>query len=254
MAWDPTHYLRFADHRARPGLELLARIGHEAPATVVDLGCGPGNLTARLADRWPNATLTGVDSSAAMLDKAAEEHPEIAWQQADIARWEPDGPPIDVLYSNAALHWLDDHERLFPRLRSFLAPGGVMAVQMPDSWRNPTHVVPAEILDDGTWPESARSALLRDRLAAPTDYRRWLQPGRVDLWRTTYYQELTGDDPVWNWVTGSVLGPVLAALEGEERTRFTEQCQERYRQAYPRLHDGVTVLPFPRLFMIVTVD
>ncbi|MEL7157041.1 MAG: methyltransferase domain-containing protein [Actinomycetota bacterium] len=251
MAWDPAHYLRFADHRARPGLELLARIDHDDPTTVIDLGCGPGNVTTHLAERWPSATVTGIDTSTDMLAQAADAYPTIAWQQGDVAQWEPDGP-VDVLYSNAALHWLDDHEALVPRLRSFLAPGGVLAVQMPDSWRNPTHTVPAEILDDGTWPPAARSALLRDRLAAPTDYRRWLQPGRVDLWRTTYFQELTGDDPVWNWTTGSVLGPVLAALADDDRARFTTECQTRYRQAYPRLDDGVTVLPFPRLFMVAT--
>ncbi len=250
MAWDPLHYLRFADHRERPGLELLARVGHEGPGHVVDLGCGPGSLTARLAERWPEAEVTGVDSSAAMLGQAEADHPGPSWVEADIARWEPDRP-VDVLYTNATLHWLDDHDRLFPRLRSFLADDGVLAIQMPDSWRNPTHTIPAEVLDDGTWPEEARGALLRDRLATPSDYRRWLAPGRLDAWRTTYYQELTGDDPVWNWVTGSVLRPVLAALDDSDRDRFTERCQERYRAAYPREDNGITILPFPRLFLVV---
>ena len=122
---------------------------------------------------------------------------------------------------------------------------------MPDSWRNPTHTVPAEVLDDGSWPEEARRALLRDRLSSPGEYRRWLTPGTLDLWRTSYHQELTGDDPVWNWVTGSVLRPVLSALDEADRVRFTGRCQERYRAAYPREEDGVTILPFPRLFLVV---
>ena len=122
---------------------------------------------------------------------------------------------------------------------------------MPDNWAAPTHRVPAEVLDDGSWPPVARDALLRDRLADPGHYRRWLQPGTVDLWRTTYYQALTGEDPVWAWVTGSVLRPVLDALDPEGGQRFTATCQERYRQAYPADGEGVTILPFSRLFMIV---
>ena len=255
MAWDPSHYLRFADHRARPGLELLARIPVDDPATVVDLGCGTGNLTARLAERWPAASVAGIDSSAAMLERARAEHPGLHWVQADVGGWEPP-EPVDVIYSNAALHWLDDHHEVFPRLRSFLAPGGVLAVQMPDAWRQPTHLVPAEVLDDGDYPTEARSALMRDRLSTPAEYRRWLQPGSVDVWRTTYYQELTGQDPVWNWVTGSVLRPVLDALgpHSESGERFTGECQARYRQAYPMLDDGVTVLAFPRLFMVIVAS
>ncbi len=252
MTWDPTQYLRFADHRARPGLELLARIAADRPATVADLGCGTGNLTAQLAHRWPEAEVTGVDSSAAMLDRARNEHPGLTWVEADAATWTPDRP-VDVLFSNAALHWLDDHESVFTRLRDLVAPGGTLAVQMPDSWHNPTHLVPAEVLDGGDYPEAARSALMRDRLARPEDYRRWLQPAAVDLWRTIYHQELTGDDPVWEWVTGSVLRPVLDALDDDDRARFTEACQARYRQAYPRLEDGVTILPFPRLFLVAVV-
>lgn len=249
MPWDPARYLRFADHRERPGLELLARIDHPQPSSVVDLGCGPGSLTARLADRWPEATVTGVDSSASMLATARADHPSLRWVEADIADWEP-SEPIDVLYSNAALHWLVDHETLFRRLRSFLADDGVLAVQMPDSWRNPTHTIPAEVLDDGSWPTEARRALLRDRLSTPGDYRRWLGSGRLDAWRTAYFQELTGEDPVWNWVTGSVLRPVLTALDDADRQRFTERCQQRYRAAYPPEEDGTTILPFPRLFLV----
>ncbi|MEZ5411856.1 MAG: methyltransferase domain-containing protein [Acidimicrobiales bacterium] len=254
--WDPEHYLRFADHRTRPGVELLARIPEVAGLTrrVVDLGAGTGHLTALLAQRWPEAEVTGVDGDAAMAAKARADHPELAWVTADLAAWEPEGP-VDVLYSNAALHWLDHHDTLFRRLRSWLAPGGVLAVQMPDNWAAPTHRVPAEVLDasapgGGQWPEAARAALMRDRLAAPEAYAGWLSPASsLDLWRTTYYQRLTGDDPVWQWTTGSLLIPVLDAL-GPDRDRFAAEVQARYRQAYPPDPSGVVTLPFSRLFLV----
>lgn len=252
MAWDPSQYLRFRDHRARPGIELLARIRHDEPAFVVDLGCGPGNLTALLAERWPRAHVVGVDSSAEMIDAARNDHPGIDWLVADIGEWEPDRP-VDVLYSNATLHWLDDHARLFPRLRSWLSPSaGVAAIQMPDNWRAPTHRIPAEILDDGSWPAAAHDALPRDRLSAPEHYRRWLQPASVDQWRTTYYHELNGPDAAWNWVTGSVLRPVLAALDPVDAGRFAARCRQRYAEAYPHDAGGTVLLPFSRLFMVAT--
>lgn len=252
MAWDPEHYLRFADHRARPGVELMARIHHDEPDLIVDLGCGPGNLTALLAERWPRARVVGIDASPAMIEVARRDHPGVEWIVADVAEWEPE-QPVDVLYSNATLHWLDDHATLFPRLRSWLTPpAGVVAIQMPDNWRAPTHRVPAEILDDGSWPPAAVDALLRDRLSAPEDYRRWLQPAAVDQWRTTYFQELTAPDAVWNWVTGSVLRPVLAALGPEDRSRFAARCRQRYAEAYPHDADGNVLLPFSRLFLVAT--
>ena len=253
MPWDPDRYLRFAAERMRPGLELLNRIPDTPARLVVDLGCGTGDLAAALADRWPEAAIVGVDSADEMIERARHEYPALTWIVDDIERWEPE-EPVDVVFSNAALHWLDGHEILFRRLRSFVADGGALAVQMPDNWRAPTHRIPAEVLDTGTWPQAARSALMRDRLAEPADYARWLQPGRIDLWRTTYYQQLTGPDPVWTWVTGSVLRPVLAALEADERDRFAEACRQRYAIAYPPDRDGVTTLPFSRLFVVASVD
>jgi trans-aconitate 2-methyltransferase len=249
VPWDPDRYLRFADHRARPGLELMARIPDIDARAIVDLGSGTGQLAARLAERWPAASVRGVDSSAEMVERARVDHPAIDWTVGDIAAWQP-SEPVDLLFSNAALHWLDGHDTLFRRLRSFLAPGGVLAVQMPDNWAAPTHRIPAGVLDEGQWPAAAREALLRDRLADPGDYASWLAPAGVDLWRTTYYQRLTGDDPVWTWVTGSVLGPVLAALDEPDRERFGGVCRARYRLAYPAGPDGVTTLPFSRLFLV----
>jgi trans-aconitate 2-methyltransferase len=247
--WDPDHYLRFAGHRTRPGVELLARIPDVEATSVVDLGAGTGNLTRLLAHRWPQARVTGVDGDRAMSDRARAEHPDLRWVTADLARWEPD-EAVDVVYSNAALHWLDDHEQVMPRIRSWLRPGGVLALQMPDNWAASTHTIPAEVLDRAGWPVAACRALLRDRLASPERYAHWLAPGTLDIWRTTYYQRLTGEDPVWQWVTGTVLVPVIEALGPDDRYRFTREVQARYRQAYPAGPDGITTLPFSRLFLV----
>ena len=250
--WDPDRYLRFADARTRPGVELITRIPDHRPERIVDLGSGTGHLTALLQRRWPASAVTGLDASPAMVDRARADHPGIDWVVGDIADWEPEGA-VDLIFSNAALHWLDDHERLFTRLRSSVAPGGVIAVQMPDNWREPTHRVPAEILDDGTWPPDLVASLPRDRLASPATYRRLLQPASVDLWRTTYFQELTGPDPVWDWVSGSLLRPVIDRLgDGPDAARFEERCTSRYGAAYPPV-DGVTVVAFSRLFVVATV-
>lgn len=249
MPWDPDCYLRFADHRTRPGVELLARIPDMAARRIVDLGCGTGNLTSLLAQRWPEADITGIDSSEEMIERARRDHPSTTWRHGDIETWEPDSP-LDLIFSNAALHWVDDHQTLFRRLRSMPADDGVLAVQMPDNWHAPTHRVPANVLDSGEWPEGARAALMRDRLSRPDLYARWVQPSAVDMWRTTYYQHLSGDDPVWTWVTGSLLRPVLANLDAADRERLAQHCRDLYREAYPAGAGGTTTLPFSRLFVI----
>lgn len=205
-----------------------------------------------LAERWPDARVVGVDSSREMLERAAETSSAVEWLVDDISTWEPESE-TDLIFSNAALHWLDDHETLFPRLISTLGGRGVLAVQMPDNWAAPTHSVPAHVLDTGTWPESARAALLRDPLASPDEYAKWVGTDKVDLWRTTYYQRLTGENPVWEWVTGSVVRPVLAVLDGDDLTRFAEKCKQLYREAYPPGPDGVTTLAFSRLFLVAQV-
>lgn len=227
----------------------MARIPDNDPKTVCDLGCGTGELTAVLRERWQDARVIGVDSSEEMLERAATADQRIEWQLGDITSWEPD-TDVDIIYSNATLHWLDDHATLFTRLVSMLGERGVLAVQMPDNWKAPTHTIPAQVLDQGVWPEPAHRALMRDRLSSPSDYAEWVGTDHLDLWRTTYYQRLSGHDPVWEWVTGSVLRPVLAELEGDDLTRFTEECKLRYRQAYPSGRDGMTTLAFSRLFLV----
>ena len=249
MAWDPDRYLQFADLRTRPGLELIARIPDLEPKQIVDLGSGTGNLTSVIAERWPEAEVAGIDSSPKMVERAAHDHRSVAWQMVSIEDWSPSSP-VDLIYSNATLHWLDDHEALFRRLRSYLSVTGVLAVQMPDNWGAPTHVIPQRILDDGSWSEPAAQSMMRDRLSKPDRYRSWTQPSDVEMWRTTYFQTLTGVDPVWTWVTGSVLRPVLAHMGPAERSRFEELCKEGYRRAYPPASNGETTLPFSRLFLV----
>lgn len=251
MSWNPDRYLAFADHRTRPGLELMARIPDVKATRVVDLGCGTGHLTALLARRWAGAEVTGVDSSPEMLERARADHPRLRFVEGDIARWTAT-PPADVIYTNAALHWLDDHPRLFPRLMNQLTPGGALAVQMPDNWGEPTHTIPATILEEGGWPEPAVAALMRNRVHSPSSYQTWLAPmsGSVDQWETTYHQVLTGEDPVFAWVEGSVLGPVLGCLDTADRIRFQQACRAAYRAAYRPEADGTTILPFRRRFLV----
>jgi trans-aconitate 2-methyltransferase len=251
-SWDAAQYLRYASHRERPGVELIARIPDVDASTVVDLGCGTGDLTARLAARWPAAGVTGVDSSAEMLERARASHPRIRWVTGDIDRWEPDGP-VDVLYSNATLHWLDDHAHLFPRLLGAVRRGGALAVQMPNNWTEPTHLIPAEVLAEPGWPAAARKALIRDRVASPRFYLDTLAAASaIDLWETTYHQVLApveGSHPVLEWVKGSLLRPVMAALAGAS-ARFEAELAVRYSAAYPGRPDGSVVLPFRRLFIV----
>lgn len=251
MAWDPGQYLAFADLRLRPALDLLARVPVEAPATVVDLGCGAGNVTRILRQRWPDAAVTGVDGSPEMLATAREEDPGIVWQQADIGVWRPEAT-VDVLYSNAALHWLRDHEHLFPRLLGMVAKGGALAVQMPRNPDAPFQALMTEVARDGAWWDRLAPLLRPDPVAEPGVYYDLLRShaAHVELWETTYQQVLSGDNPVLDWVKGSRLRPLLAALDEPARSEFEAEYGVRVRTAYPKLADGGTLFPFRRLFLV----
>jgi trans-aconitate 2-methyltransferase len=193
--------------------------------------------------------MVGIDASTEML-RAAPKTPGITWHQADIDDWEPD-ELVDVIYSNAALHWVDDHDRLFPRLLRYVRPGGCLAVQMPDNWDQPSHTIPERLLESPGWPSAARAAFLRHPVAALGDYRQWLaEATSLDLWRTTYVQALTGADPVLEWVRGSVLAPVIGAMNEPDRSSFEASLAEKYRVAYPPEEDGFTLFPFSRLFIV----
>ena len=253
MPWDPAQYLRFVDHRLRPAVDLLSRIDVANPAEVYDLGAGAGNVTRLLKERWPNARITGVDESPEMLAKAAIEAPEIVWQPADLAAWRPLRPP-DVIYSNAALHWLGDHDRLFPALFSTLAPGGVLAVQMPRNFLAPSHTAVAEAVRSGPWRMKLEPLLRPAPVADPAFYFDLLTPraAGLDIWETEYIQVLEGEDPVKEWTKGTWLRPLLDALGEPERSRFEACYAELVARAYPRRPDGRTLFPFRRLFIVAT--
>jgi len=253
MAWDPAQYLKFAGPRLRPALDLLQRIDAEAPSAVYDLGAGAGNVTRLIAARWPEARVVGVDSSAEMLAKAAAENPGIGWQQADLATWRP-SRPADIIYSNAALHWLDGHDKLLPGLFAGLAPGGVLAVQMPRNFAAPSHTLITETALAGPWRSVLKPLLRPSPVAEPAFYYDLLAPraAALDIWETEYLQVLEGANPVKEWTKGTWLGPLLAALEEPERSRFEAAYGERVAAAYPPRRDGKTLFPFRRMFLIAT--
>ena len=251
MVWDPVQYLQFAGHRLRPALDLLGRIPDVAPERIVDLGCGPGNVTRFLRDRWPDADLLGIDSSPEMLEKVQEAAPGARFQAGDIAGWTSE-EPVDLIYSNAALHWLPDHRALFPHLLSQLRPGGVLAVQMPRNFGRPSHVSVEDAARDGAWAERLAPMLKPAPTHEPGFYYDLLSDGTngLDIWETDYIQALEGDNPVAEWTKGTWLRPFLAALDEPDRTGFENAYKARVAAAYPKQRDGKTLLPFLRLFII----
>ncbi len=254
MAWDPRQYLKFAGPRVRPGLDLLERIPDIPAKQIVDLGCGAGQLTAQLAGRWLDAQVTGVDSSADMLRQASEafpaaDWPRLTWREGDIDSWQADTAP-DLIYSNAALHWLKRHDALFPNLLSQLAPGGVLAVQMPRNFDQPSHLLLHETLQKQGL--SNRVGLEARPVKPPADYYEFLSPGAVslDIWETQYLQVLSGEHPVLDWVKGAALRPVYDALSGADLEAFLADYGAALAEAYPKQSDGMTLFPFRRLFII----
>jgi len=247
--WNPGQYLKFAGHRLRPALDLLARVHADEPKAVYDLGCGAGNVTRMLAERWPDARVVGVDGSPEMLERARADNPDIAWVAADLARWAPE-KPADVLYSNAALHWLPDHAALFPKLMAALQPGGTLAVQMPRNWQEPSHACMREAA--GPWLKKLEKALPGVPVGPPEDYYRILAgvAADVDIWETVYLQILEGDNAVAEWTKGSALKPALDALDQAEREAYFAAYSALLAKAYPKGADGKTPLPFRRLFIV----
>lgn len=253
--WDPGQYLKFADARARPAEDLIARIPLDAPETIYDLGCGPGTVTALLASRWPEAQITGVDNSAEMLAKARTVLPAAEWVAADIAEWRPRAP-ADLVFSNAALHWLPDHAAVFPRLMGLLAPGGVLAVQMPRNFDAPSHRLPVEVMAAGPWRDKLASVRRRYEssgpVAAPADYYAILAPhvAELDIWQSEYLHALEGPDAVLEWVRGTALRSVLEFLDPDEAADFLAMVRPKLAAAYPPGAGGRTLMPFRRLFIV----
>ncbi|HLX81594.1 MAG TPA: methyltransferase domain-containing protein [Burkholderiales bacterium] len=251
MSWDPSQYLKFAGERLRPALDLLARIPAEAPEHVVDLGCGAGNLAPLFLQRWPNAKLLGVDSSAEMLAKARSDHPGASFEKGDVATWHP-GQPVDVLYSNATLHWLDGHDTLIPDLLASVRPGGWLAVQMPRNFGAPSHTTIVDTIEQGPWRAKLEPRLRRKPVEEPQFYWRLLQglTSSLEIWETEYLQALKGDHAVAEFTKGTWLKQFLDRLQEPERSAFEGDYRTRVGRFYKPEADGRTLFPFRRLFIV----
>jgi trans-aconitate 2-methyltransferase len=251
MAWDPETYLAFEAERTRPARELLARVAAERPLRVADLGCGPGNSTALLAARWPDAELWGIDSSPEMLAAARASGIAARWCQADLAAWSADCS-YDVLFSNATLQWIAGHEQLLPRLMQGLTKGGFFAVQMPRNFAEPSHLLIRSVGEGKPWAGCFEGVRAATHVSSPEQYFAILEPyaAAIDIWETTYVQVLEGEDAVYRWMSGTSLRPFVQALAEPQREEFLDAYRAALATSYPRRASGVTLFPFRRLFMV----
>jgi len=250
MSWDPRQYERFKAERARPFLDLLARIPDGRYAAIADLGCGTAELTRRVKDRWPAARVFGIDTSKAMLEKARAAGPGIELVDADLAAWEPP-VPLDLVVSNAAIHWIPDQTALMGRLVANLAPGGLLAVQAPNNRGEAAYLRLAELLAEPPWPERLAVAAPQPGIEAPSWYVDALHALGCDvsLWETTYNHQLPDAAAIVEWMKGTTLRPVLDVLTESEAADFLAELARRIAPAYPATADGVT-FPFRRLFFV----
>ncbi|WP_028310172.1 trans-aconitate 2-methyltransferase [Derxia gummosa] len=248
--WNASLYLKFEDERSRPARDLLAQVRNAAPRQVIDLGCGPGNSTELLAARWPDAEIAGLDSSPNMLAEARKRLPRARFELADLASWLPDRE-YDVIFANAVFQWLPDHPAILRRLLESLAPGGTLAVQMPDNLAEPSHRLMKDVAAAGQWADRLAGAA-RDPLPAVRDYYDRLAPvaARIDLWHTHYNHALFGAAAVVEWVSSTGLKPFLDPLDETERADFIRQYTAAIAAAYPLAEDGRLLLRFPRLFIV----
>lgn len=250
--WDPSEYLRFGDDRTRPAFELASRIAVDSPAAVVDLGCGPGNSTSVLTQRWPQARVLGLDSSTEMIAAASAAYPHADWQVSDIAQWSPD-VPFDVVFSNAALQWLPGHGRLVERLFAFVAPGGALAFQIPSATYAEVRSLIHEIAREEPWALRMEGPLGALTMEPPGFYYDHLAPQArsVDLWETEYVHVMDSPSTIVDWIASTGLRPFLDALGTEgERDEFVASLRRRVARSYPVQRDGRVLFPFRRMFVI----
>ncbi|MGD9529844.1 trans-aconitate 2-methyltransferase [Pseudonocardia sp.] len=239
--WDPSLYLAFDDDRARPFHDLLARIAATTPRRVVDLGCGPGNLTEVLRTHWPGALVSALDSSAEMVAAARERGVDA--EQADVTRWTPP-PDADVVVTNAVLQWVPRHLDLLPKWLRAMPSGAWFAMQVPANFAAPSHTLPRDL--------APAVPALGAAVASPAEYADVLAgvAAHVDVWETTYLHQLTGEDPVLRWVSSTALRPVRDALPEADYATFRAELARRLRAAYPARSDGTTWFPFRRVFAV----
>lgn len=250
--WNPELYRRFEDERTRPARELLARVTLTEATRVYDLGCGPGNSTELLVERFPGATVVGTDNSEAMLASARKRLPACAFELSDIAQWQPADAP-DLIYANAALQWVADHEALVPRLFKALAPGGVLAIQMPDNRDEPTHHLMREVATLEPWASCiGNAAAIRTKILALNAYYDLLaaDAAEVDVWRTAYQHPMDTPAAIVEWVRSTGLRPFIDPLTSEYREGYLAEYERRIAQAYLPRADRRLLLAFPRLFIV----
>lgn len=255
LDWNPALYRRYEDERTRPAQELLARVPLTAATRAVDLGCGPGNSTELLVQRFPGADVLGTDNSEAMLASARERLPQARFELSDIATWAPasaDAAP-DLIYANAALQWVPDHPTLIPRLFAALAPGGVLAIQMPDNRQEPTHRLMRAVAAEAPWAEPIGNAdALRTELLGIGGYYDLLAPvaAKVDVWHTIYQHPMASASAIVEWVRGTGLKPFVDRLPPDLQASYLAEYEARIAQAYPARADGKLLLAFPRMFIV----
>lgn len=253
--WNASLYLRFAEERTRPCRELAARVALESPRRIVDLGCGPANSTQVLAERWPQAEIAGIDSSAEMIAAAKQNCPGLKFSVGDIGDWRADdAEPLDIVFSNAALQWVPDHAALYTNLLSQVAPGGALAVQVPGNFDAPAHRLMRELAASPAWQSRFPAGGVREwHVHEPPFYYDVLSPqaARIDLWTTEYIQVMPAAEAIVDWYRGTGLRPFLDALPSDaDREQFAADYLAAIRTAYPAQADGQVLFPFRRLFVI----
>jgi trans-aconitate 2-methyltransferase len=250
--WSAAQYLKFEDERTRPSRDLLAQVPLDAPRRVVDLGCGPGNSTELLIERFPGAEVIGVNSSPDMLRQARERLPHCRFVEADLSTWTPE-PGTDLLFGNAVFHWVPDHPNVLKRLLEALGSGGVLAVQMPDNANQPAIAMMEQLMASGPWADAmAQAKRRRKRLLRPEEYYDLFRAlcRHIDIWHIHYNHLMENHAGVVEWFKGSGLRPLLAPLDAAMREAFLAKYTDEIRRAYPRRCDGKVMLKFPRLFMV----
>lgn len=253
MTWSAAQYTRFEEERTRPARDLVAQLPAAGVARAIDLGCGPGNSTALLVERFAQAAVSGLDSSPDMLAAARRRLPDVRFVEGDIAQWDGAGGPFDVIFANASLQWLHHHERLLPALSAHLAPGGRLAVQMPDNLDEPTHALMRAVAAEGPWAARLAGAAGGRAPRHPAEWYYRLLTGlglATEVWRTTYFHPLAGAPAVVEWLQATGLRPFIQPLDPPLRAAFLERYQAAIAAAYPALPDGSVLLPFPRLFIV----
>ncbi|EFC57054.1 trans-aconitate 2-methyltransferase [Enterobacter cancerogenus] len=244
--WNPSLYLQYGEERTRPAAELLARVQLDDAASIVDLGCGPGNSTALLRQRWPDADITGVDNSPAMLEEARAALPSCRFVEADIRQYKPQ-EPLSLIYANASLQWIPNHYDLLPHLVSLLRLNGVLAIQMPDNWLEPTHVAMRDVASEQGYPNRGREPLP----GVHAYYDILTEAGcEVDIWRTTYFHKMGSHQAIIDWVSATGLRPWLKDLNESEQKNYLKRYHQLLEAQYPLQENGQILLAFPRLFIV----